>query len=300
MRITPLQYLIARRHGSPAVRRLVRKLEKFCHSSYNGGRFRCFEESGEAWLIDRLCAYWQGREVRPVAWDVGANVGVWAYTLLQGAPHAQVHCFEPVPSTFRTLDANLKNTGDVRLNPFGLSDSAGPMELWENDAGADTEPLFRRWTSLNLSPGKVWLDAASRFRMDDRPERKIQVRMERGADYARDHNIPRIHALKVDAEGMDYQALAGMAELISEQRIDLIQHEWVEHGSIDSPEFKDYLRLLTGQYEVGRIYPKTIKFRDWRKAWSREAIAESRCDGNYVAVARSRPELLAHLQAEGR
>ena len=174
------------------------------------------------------------------------------------------------------------------------------MELWENDAGADTEPLFRRWTSLNLNPGKVWLDAASRFRMDGRPDRRVQVRVERGADYARDHNIPRIHACKVDAEGMDYQVLAGMAELISEQRIDLIQYEWVEHGSIDSPDFKDYLRLLTGQYEVGRLYPKTIKFRDWSQAWPREAIAESRCDGNYVAVSRNCPELLAHLKGEGQ
>ena len=299
MKIQLVRPLVARHYDHPLVRLLVRKLERTVKSAYHDGNWK-HHRNGENWLIERFCDYWRARDTAPVAFDVGANVGAWAYTVLQREPGALMHCFEPVADTFLTLTTNLASCGGrIQANKFGLSDKKETMELWQNLAREDKE-VFKDWTPLDIQSGEVWYDTVSKFPMPGAPERKFTVEMVRGDDYVKENKIKKVHVLKIDAEGMDYHVLRGMGDLVQQGQIDLIQYEWVNLAVLESPQFKDYLRLLAEQYQVGRLYPDRVKFRDWSGAWSDEAMEESKHDGNYVAVSRRCPDLVAHLQGARR
>jgi hypothetical protein len=42
-----------------------------------------------------------------VIFDVGANIGLFTIHLARSVPHAQIHCFEPIPDLFEILTRNL-------------------------------------------------------------------------------------------------------------------------------------------------------------------------------------------------
>ena len=255
-----------------AVRRMGRALARGAYNSdVSQSRIRT---NGELWLIRSLTDYWKAQGITPTVFDCGANIGNWAAPMAARNPHAQIHCFEPDPDAFRLLSAAMTGA-NAHLNAFGLSDSSEDIDLMEN-SGTES-------------------GTASRYRKSGLPDRSMRVQMMRGTDYVKEHGIENINVLKVDVEGMEYQALRGMAELVEEGRIDAIQYEWINIGTIDSPQFKDYLRLLADQYEIGRLYPAGVKFRDWRSVWTRDGIEESKHDGNYVAVSRRCPALMRHL-----
>ena len=275
MNIHIIRSLILNYHESVLVKTVSRKfLEKWVRASYNGDNYQ-FNRNGESWLIRHLSDYWKVRKVTPTIYDCGANVGDWTRSVLRESPDAQIHCFEPVPQIHEMLSDNLRNCKDVELNNFGLSEKEGEIELWEH-------------TSENIC-------TTSKFQKYNTSDRKIRVRMMRGDSYTKKQGVERIHALKIDAEGMDYEVLAGMGDLIRDGKIDVIQFELIECGSVESPSIKDYLQLLINQYEVGRLYPKAVKFRNWKEPWTREMISESKHNGNYVAVSRQCPEILESL-----
>ena len=73
----------------------------------------------------------------------------------------------------------------------------------------------------------------------------------------------------------------------------MIQFEW-DLFDLETASLKDYYRLLRGQYELGRLYPSWVDFGPWRPT------AENFFGGNYVAVSRRLPELVARLRKRGR
>lgn len=89
----------------------------------------------EADLWERACSL-----VRPGArvYDVGANAGVFALTLARRTRAAEIHAFEPVPSTFALLERHLalNPAPAVRPHPFGLSDRAGTVSFRISDQGS--------------------------------------------------------------------------------------------------------------------------------------------------------------------
>src|SRR5687768_1091411 len=57
--------------------------------------------------------------------DVGANVGQSTRRYRLAFPDAQIFSFEPVPTTYETLTANLKGDPMVRCENVALSDRTG-------------------------------------------------------------------------------------------------------------------------------------------------------------------------------
>jgi FkbM family methyltransferase len=65
--------------------------------------------------------------------DVGANIGWYAVRFARRMPGAQVHAFEPIPSTYGYLQHNVKANavGDqVRTYNCGLSEKSGTVEFF--------------------------------------------------------------------------------------------------------------------------------------------------------------------------
>src|SRR5690242_12112417 len=81
---------------------------------YNGENNDAIELNGELRFIQRNLPQCH------TVFDVGANVGHWAALALKINPQANIHCFEPSPTTYRQLIAN-QFPPNVICNDFGVS-----------------------------------------------------------------------------------------------------------------------------------------------------------------------------------
>lgn len=81
-----------------------------------------------------ICAAWLREEERPVAYDVGANVGFFATQLAQilAGQSLQIYAFEPVPTTFAKLVQSVHDLGlsdRVHAIAAAILDDARPVHL---------------------------------------------------------------------------------------------------------------------------------------------------------------------------
>ena len=152
-----------------------------------------------------------------VIFDIGANIGYFSvlFSKLCGK-HGYVHCFEPVPETFESLEYALRKLKNVKANNLAAGNSEGIMQISydPNDSekasllDKSSDPSSRR--TVNVLP----LDA-----------------------YAREVKLNRLDFLKCDVEGFELNALKGMKDtlglhrpqlsleitLAEEERIELIE-----------------------------------------------------------------------------
>ena len=96
---------------------LARRLNfRYCH--YHGYRF----------FWDRVCYPELESVARPVIFDVGANVGQTAAGFREHFPGAEIHCFEPVPASFRALQSHTAGM-DIRCHQLAMSDTPGRVKV---------------------------------------------------------------------------------------------------------------------------------------------------------------------------
>lgn len=129
-----------------------------------------------------------------VAIDIGANSGVWSWSLLRVA--RQVHAFEPNPKMYSRLKAALG--GKVHLHTVALSDTAGEAEF--------IVPRTKR--GYSNQHGSLSRLAAG----GDHGVVKVQTRR------LDDLEIRDVGFIKVDVEGFECAVLAGATETLKRER----------------------------------------------------------------------------------
>lgn len=146
----------------------------------------------------------------PLLFDVGANFGLYAVLMAQAAPWLRVEAFEPVPRTRAKLERNLALNGladRVRVHPLAASDAAGEAQI-------AVDPRSSGLSTLSPS-------AAESARRDY--AQTLTIRTARLDDLFPE--TPASFALKLDVEGHEPAALAGMARLLAEAPAGLAQIE---------------------------------------------------------------------------
>lgn len=255
--------LIARNRGRPVFRVLYRAARSYIRG-YENINYD-LHTNGEEEVLRRLAGFVD----RPVVFDVGANVGEWTRTAKRWMPGAQIHCFEIVPDTFAILRCSTGSLSGVRLNPLGLGAAEGEVrvELCEGDSSRASV---------------VALPEASGHRQ------VVTGRIIPGDEYCRRAGIERVHMLKIDTEGYDFDVLRGFADMLSAGSIDVVQFEyglwsiWTKHS------LADHYEMLSGHgYRLGKIFPRGVEFRDYVAS-----IDEDLRGPNYLAVRADRDELL--------
>lgn len=178
------------------------------------------------------------------AFDIGANFGV--YTLRLSAlvgPSGQVHCFEPVPRTFRLLSHNVRRLApypNVRLHQAAISDVRGRTVLHV--------PLERGIASYYY---------ASLAKDPSAPTRAIWVETMPLDEWV-GQDVGRVTFLKIDTEGAELHVLHGAARLLQEFRpiIQCEVAEWIRRFDQRPGDVFEYLRPLGYQaflYRGGRL-----------------------------------------------
>jgi FkbM family methyltransferase len=213
------------------------------------------ERNGEYRLLERLAATWPSQ---PVVFDVGAASGAWSSALLERAPAARVHAFEPRVSEHASIQA--AGSG-IAVHGFALGDVEGPATLVGT---GELSSLHRR-------------DLRDFGTTDVGPELGVDVvRLDR---FCSEQGIDHIHLLKIDAEGHDLAVLRGAGELLTPTRITAIQFEF-GGANIDSRTFmRDFRRLLEPLgYRIERV------LRDGSVPIEPVETAEIFTYGNFIAV----------------
>lgn len=203
-----------------------------------------------------------------VIFDVGANVGNYAMEVIRFCPKSKIYAFEPVATTFEELQNNLDFEDRVHLMNKGLSDTNDKIEFFIYEGSEHT----------------------SHFEIEGEEfENKDSVTLDvvKGDDFMDTENIDHIDLLKIDVEGAEMKVLNGFRQALQNKQIDIIQFEYGYINITTNILLKDYFRFLNDfGYEVGKIYPKSVDFREYQ--YKHENFIES----NYLAVNRDKKEII--------
>jgi FkbM family methyltransferase len=135
-----------------------------------------------------------------VFYDIGANVGY--FTLLASelvGGEGEVHAFEPVPANSELLARNIEqnNIQNVILNEIAVSNESGTLTLFLPDVAINTG-----WASIVPS---------------DRRHKELRVTAIALDDYVGQAGVRSPDVIKIDIEGAEPKALAGMGALIQSE-----------------------------------------------------------------------------------
>jgi FkbM family methyltransferase len=139
--------------------------------------------------------------------DVGANIGMAAVWFRQFNPGRQIFCFEPLPENTHLLRMNCP---EAEIISAAAGATPGEVRLNVDDSGMMASSIPSRWESRVRSFTVTPLDA-----------------------FARERQIGSVSVLKIDAEGMELDVLAGAAELLLRTcRVILETHGRERHAAV--------------------------------------------------------------------
>lgn len=188
--------------------------------------------SAEEAFLDSIAPRLQGG----VLFDVGANYGSYTDHLRRIAPTAQIHSFEPHPQTFARLAARMDRAG-VTLVQAALSDKAGTLDLFDfaTSDGSTQASLSRE--AVAIYEDEIISHRIACMTLDD---------------YLDKQGIATVDFLKIDTEGFDLNVLKGAQSAIREQRIRIIQFEFVPANIATHVTMRDIFEALPG-YRIHRL-----------------------------------------------
>lgn len=200
-----------------------------------------------------------------VLFDVGANVGDFSLDAIRSFKQAQknknmvVHAFEPIPSSFKSLQETLAKEKDCFIVNMGLSENAGQAEMFYDDEANKCASLYMR---KELSPGSTATIALDR----------LDAYMDR-------NNIKKIDLLKIDTEGHELSVLKSAGKYLHPGIITAIQFEYGGTYLDARIYLKDVYALLESKgYTLYKIYPGGLKPRVYHP------VMENFQYANYVAM----------------
>lgn len=136
--------------------------------------------------------------------DVGANIGLVSLLLARRFPDRDIHAFEPNPTTFETLEANIARNGATRVSchRYAVSDADGTV-MFDND------PVKRGTASIARSG-------------DDHAAEVLATTLD---SFVAANGIGTIGLLKIDVEGYETLVLRGASRVLNEIRPSAIYFE---------------------------------------------------------------------------
>lgn len=169
----------------------------------------------------------------PVIFDIGANIGTFTTWMARAFPNGKIHSFEPQRAVFQMLSGNaaINNLYNVYTYNMGLGRENKKVEFQEpnyfqkNDFG-----------TFSLVEDII----------TDKTENKIVVQINTLDWFVEYYNIPKIHLLKIDVEGMDLDVLVGGKNTI----IKNLPVIFIEHCDNRKTIIED-IKTFLGEFEYG-------------------------------------------------
>jgi FkbM family methyltransferase len=176
------------------------------------------ETNGEYWLLDNL-------PEEPVVVDVGFNTGDFTAEVLKRRPKAKIYAFDPARKIQAVYNARFGNDPRVNFFNFALSNEGGEFEFHDYDNMCSS--LARR--------------------VDAGPEvATYKVAVLKFDDWIQQQGIATIDFLKIDAEGYDWNVIAGAMESIKSGKVAGTMFEFASGWVGNRKYLQDVFRLVDG------------------------------------------------------
>lgn len=195
------------------------------------GVLKCENEdrTGERYLIYEFLKRIYSENARPVLFDVGANVGKYSHMLRDAFPDARIYAFEPNVNAFKLLDERLR--GKIECLNLGMG------------GGQKNGKLFTYSGAPASSHASAFQDMFTHFHKS-RDLTAIEFEMTSVDRFCRERKIDTIDLLKIDTEGCELQVLKGAQEMLSQERIKVIQFEFGECNVFSRVFLRDFYDAL--------------------------------------------------------
>lgn len=183
---------------------------------------------------------------KPILLDIGACEGEESIRFSHMFPHAEIHCFEPVPENVRLIRKNLKQyqTRKVHVNECALSDQNGGNTFHLSSGEPPEKFSGDHWNYGNKS-GSL-LEPAS-----DAPmfgwihfNRTTEVACMRLDEYAVKQNLRRIDWMHLDVQGAELLVLKGAGKFLQRTRAVWLEamNEPLYQGQVEREELEQFLK----------------------------------------------------------
>jgi len=199
-----------------------------------------------------------------VAFDVGANIGVFALVMSRLCPRGRVYAFEPAIESFDYLVRNLQANGARNV-------------VAEHRAVYDTTGLVPFVFSPDYPPGSFVSNNAEHS-ADSRPMEAVRL-----DDYAEDRGIDRVDLIMIDAEGAEFAVLRGAERTIAVHRPALlVELNPVSLRRVGGGTFRELLAVLRRGRALFSMTPgglpvRITSDRHAEKLLRREGVTELLC-----------------------
>ncbi len=218
--------------------RLCRRYVDFCNGDNQGE----MEINGELRLIRR-----QMPQVHTV-FDIGANCGDWTLQVLNINPDVHIHCFEPCQTTFETAKKRCRGT-NVRCNHCAMGAYSHTQTIYAGKGNQTGSSFFMR-------EGHLGSDA------EEQEIHEESVSVCTVDDYCQEQNIASIDFVKIDVEGYELEVLKGMAGLLSQGKVRMIQFEYggtFIDARIFLKDIWDFMKQWGTKYAFFKIFPDGLR-----------------------------------------
>ena len=144
--------------------------------------------------------------------DVGANRGQFAKWMLSEFPNAEFYCFEPLPTLFEELKAQIGSYSNVTLRQVAVGDTVGYAEILEH---------------LDHSPSSSLLESTDEAR--DRFKQTVRQKQVKVPVTTLDKEFPNgVKSdggvlLKLDVQGYEDRVLRGSTSLLRDITVAIIE-----------------------------------------------------------------------------
>jgi FkbM family methyltransferase len=204
--------------------------------------YRNLRDTGEEFLLKHYLPKALAGIKTPTLLDVGANTGSYSMLLRSNFPMANIHAFEPHPTTFKGLIGNLKDSRVSCVNK-GLSNICEDSKIFERKGNETSEhnSLYKGALTKN-------------------PDEELQVRSIQLTSldaYMKSEGVGEIHFLKIDTEGHELAVLKGAAKALKDSSIKLIQIEFNEMNLVSHSTMRDIRGMLPG-FDFFRLSPRGL------------------------------------------
>jgi FkbM family methyltransferase len=233
--------------------------------------------NGEACLVRQVVKSIQGNE--PFAtFDVGAHRGLWTDLVQELAgPECRCYLFEPTPELFESLSVRLASSQNTFVNRLALADIDGSVDFLRYADGESTVNsliVSHDFHATESDPGTV-----------------IDVPVSTGDFYCQENGVDRIDLMKVDVEGGEMLVLRGFSNMISKQKISIVQFEYGYANGDAGHLMKDFYRFWESNgYRVGVLRRDGVAFQPFSYP-----LNNFDSGPNFVAALPEFIELLQHF-----
>ena len=179
-----------------------------------------YYERNVIYFLDRIVRSY----VKPIMIDVGANCGY--YSIRYSDVCKKIFAFEPVASTYKTLEANIYRNSIINIKTlnYGLSEAAGELLINLYNSSANNS-IFERNIPKEHSLKKIGTELIKLNSLDN-------------LIAAKEVEIPDI--IKIDVEGAELNVLKGAQKTISQYRPTIL-FEYSTSTALDAGYSKEIL-----------------------------------------------------------